>query len=194
MGVEGIDEEAAWERVVAPFRDRWEVLRGQAREHRLGFVVRDEEPYFLTNPGASWGVPLIALLEEMGFGMDVLVRVSDPAVAKEAALGIRRMFREPKRHSVLAFDSFAFMRKRLAQSPAQAFLSYHFYDWRLSEAGKSSFSIQHFEVGVPGAVRTLERLLRVCRTGFFQRYGRYLKRTDHGLRPREIGGKDVSGG
>ena len=137
---------------------------------------------------------MIALLEEMGFGIDILVRVSDPVVAKEAALGIRKMFREPKRHSVLAFDSFAFMRKRLKESSARAFLSYHFYDWRLSEAGKSSFSIQHFEVGVPGAVRTLERLLRVCRTGFFPRYGKYLKRTAHGLRPREVWGKDVSRG
>lgn len=33
-----------------------------------------------------------------------------------------------------------------------------------------------------GAVRTLERLLRVCSTSFFRRYGDYLGRTNEGLR------------
>jgi hypothetical protein len=90
--------------------------------------------------------------------------------------------KQPERHSVRAFDSFPFLRQRLRDCPASAFLSYHFYDWRLSEAGKASFSIQHFEMGVPGAVRTLERLLSVCRTGFYPKYGKYLRRTAQGLR------------
>ena len=175
--------EDLWRQVAEPWQARWDSLRRQAVSHRLGFVVRDEESYFLTNPGASWGVPLIALAEEMGFGIDILVRVSDPKVAKEAALSIRKQFKYPERHSVRAFDSFAFLRKRLEDCPAQAFLSYHFYDWRLSEAGKASFSIQHFEMGAAGAVRTLERLLRVCRTSFYRRYHKHLKRTPQGLHP-----------
>jgi len=175
--------EERWRKITEPWQARWDALRGQAAAYRLGFVVRDEESYFLTNPGASWGVPLIALAEEMGFGIDILVRVSEPKVAKEAALSIRKLFKYPDRHSVRAFDSFAFLRKRLRDCPAHAFLSYHFYDWRLSEAGKASFSIQHFEMGPAGAVRTLERLLRVCRTTFYRRYSRHLGRTEQGLRP-----------
>ncbi len=177
------DTDAAWEDYAAPYLARWRALHNEATSFRLGFVVRDQEAYFLTTPGASWGVPLLALAEEMGFGVDILVRVSTPAVAKDAALAIRKVFREPKRHSVRAFDSFAFLRQRLADSPSHAFLSYHFYDWRLTEAGKGCFSIQHFEMGVPGAIRTLERLLQVCRTPFFRKYGRYLRRTAEGLRP-----------
>ena len=103
-------------------------------------------------------------------------------MAKEAAQAIRKTFADGTRHSVRAFDSFAFLRQRLLEGPARAFLSYHFFDWRLSEAGKASFSIQHFELGVPGAVRTLERLVGVCRAPFFSRYGRYLRRTAEGLR------------
>ena len=186
-GVE-VDADAAWDAYAAPYLARWQALRDEAASYRLGFVVRDEEAYFLTTPGASWGVPLVALAEEMGFGIDVLVRVSKPSVAKDAALAIRKVFREPKRHSVRAFDSFAFLRQRLADSPAHAFLSYHFYDWRLTEAGKGAFSIQHFEMGVPGAIRTLERILQVCRTPFYGRYRRYLRRTAEGLRtpPRAL--------
>lgn len=178
----GVEWEAAWEAYVQPFRARWDELRSESRKYRLGLVVRDQEVYYLTTPASTWGVPLVALLEEMGFGLDVLVRVSEPKVAKEAALAIRKTFSDGARHSVRAFDSFAFLRQRLLESPARAFLSYHFFDWRLSEAGKASFSIQHFELGVPGAIRTLERLIGVCRTPFFQRYGRYLKRSAEGLR------------
>lgn len=178
--------DAKWRVFSAPWQERWDTLRHRAEGLRLGFVVRDEEAYFLTTPGSSWGVPLIALAEEMGFGIDLLVRVSDPKVAKEAALSIRKKFKFPKRHTVLAFDSFAFLRKRLADCQAQAFLSYHFYDWRLSEAGKATFSIQHFEMGLAGAVRTLERLLRVCGTSFYRRYRKHLRRTGEGLRPNPL--------
>jgi hypothetical protein len=178
----------AWSALLGPWQQRWDALHDQAKAYRLGVVVRDEEAYYLTTPGSSWGVPLIEMIEEMGFGIDVLVGVSDPTTAKRAAVSIRKKMKEPQRHSVRAFDSFPFLRQRLRDCPASAFLSYHFYDWRLSEAGKASFSIQHFEMGVPGAVRTLERLLRVCRTGFYPKYGKYLRRTEKGLHPaREEG-------
>jgi hypothetical protein len=106
--------------------------------------------------------------------------VSEPVLARDAALAIRKVLRSADRHSVLAFDSLAMLRRRLKDSPASAFLSYHFFDWRLTEAGKGSFSIPHFEVGIAGAVRTLERLLCVCDTPFYQRYGKYLARAADG--------------
>ena len=174
--------EEAWQRHAGPWQERWEVLQGRAAGHRLGFVVRDAETFYLTTPGTSWGVPLVALLEEMGFGIDVLVHVSDKTVARENARTVRELFSDPGRHTIRAFDSFAFLRHRLKESPAAAFLTYQFFDWRLSEAGKAAFSIQHFEMGVPGAVRTLERLLRVCETTYYGRYAKYLGRTAEGLR------------
>ncbi len=174
----------AWQRHAEPWEERWAALRRRAAGHRLGFVVRDSETFYLTTPGTSWGVPLVALLEEMGFGLDVLVHVSDKETARENARAVKEQFAEPARHSIRAFDSFAFLRHRLAQSEAAAFLSYQFFDWRLTEAGKATFSIQHFEMGVPGAVRSLERLLRVCETSFYRRYRKHLGRTAEGLRVR----------
>jgi hypothetical protein len=176
--------EPAWQQHSAPWAERWNQLRKRAAEHRLGFVVRDEESFFLTTPGRSWGVPLLQVVEEMGFGIDVLVRVSEPDLARRTAGLIGKLLGDRAKHSIRAFDSFEFLRERLRQSPARAFLSYHFFDWRLSEAGKASFSIQHFELGAPGAVRTLERLLGVCETPFFDRYRAYLARTPEGLRGR----------
>ncbi|MBM4388108.1 MAG: hypothetical protein FJ088_10250, partial [Deltaproteobacteria bacterium] len=66
-------------------------------------------------------------------------------------------------------------------SRSRAFFSHHFFDWRLTQTGKASFSLQHFEKGLGGALRTLERLLIICRSEFYSRYKDYLKRTPDGL-------------
>ncbi len=182
---EGFD--AWWERYSQPFRARWDALRSEAAGCRLGFVVRDSEHYHLTQPSATWGVPLIAIAEEMGFGVDVLVHASSKRETRRAAEAVHATFREPDRHRIRAFTDFPMLRERLADSTAHAFFTYHFFDWRLSEAGKGAFSIQSFEMGVPGAVRTLERLVRVCKTPFYRRFGKYLGRTATGLRQTERG-------
>jgi hypothetical protein len=179
----GIEQQAlgAFDKYVSSIVPQYEGLRKRAGELRLGFVVRDEQAYYLTSPASTWGIPLLSSVEEMGFGIDILVRASEPQIAQEAARSIRKELTDPSRHSIRAFDSFAFLRQRLKDSPAQAFLTYHFFDWRLSEAAKGFFSTQHFEMGVQGALRTLERLIGVCRTPFYCRYSKYLVRTSLGL-------------
>ena len=174
--------ERAWREHVSGQQAAWESLRARASSRRVGLVVREAETYFLTTPGVTWGVPLLGVLEEMGFGVDILMKVDDKKTANENARQLRDAFTHPDRHTVRAFDSFAFLRHRLRKSTSDAFLSYQFFDWRLSEAGKAAFSLQHFEMGAPGAVRTLERLLGVCGTEFYRRYGKYLARSTEGLR------------
>jgi len=169
-------------RACAPLQARWQTLRAEAAQHRLGIVVRDEEAHFLTSPGITWGVPVLETLEEMGFGLDVLVRVSNKRTAVACARTVRSLLRHGERHQVLAFDGFPLLRQRLKESKAAAFLSYHEFDWRLSEAGKTAFCIPYFEMGLHGALRTTERLLELCRAPFFRRYRRYLARTPAGLR------------
>jgi len=58
----------------------------------------------------------------------------------------------------------------------------------LSSTGKSRFTLQHFEVGLPGAIRTVERLVRICETPFYRRYRRHLGRSRTGLRTAASGG------
>jgi len=78
--------------------------------------------------------------------------------------------------------------ERVDASPANAFLTYHFFDWRVTQGGKNLFSLQHLEAGPLGALRTAKRLINICRTPFFRKYGRYLKRTSEGLRTIPEGG------
>jgi len=179
------DVDAEPERLAEAWADRWESLRERAGRHRLGFVVRDQEAHYLTTPASTWGIPVLRVCEEMGFGLDVLIRATDKRETRRTAQAIQALFREPSRHTILAFNDFTMLRKRLRASEAEAFLTYHFFDWRLSEAGKGAFSLQHFEMGFAGAIRTLTRLLRVVRTPFYRAYHRFLRRTGAGLWPTD---------
>jgi hypothetical protein len=77
------------------------------------------------------------------------------------------------------------MRDALAESKADAVFSNYCFDWRLTEAGKNRVSTQYFEKGLAGAVRTLQRLVRTCRTPFLKNYAGYLKRTGMGRLTRK---------
>ena len=174
--------DVAWDDLVAPLRPRWDALAEEAQGYRLGLVVRASETHYLTKPTSSWGVPLVATLEEMGFSLDVLLKLDSREEAAKAAKEIYGTFSAPNRHSIKGFNSPDMLRTRLAELPCQAILTYHSFDWRVTQAGKNVFSLQHFEPGLLGALRTLERLIGICRTPYFGRYGRYLPRTREGLR------------
>ena len=174
----------AWETRAGPLRAEWEALQAQADAHRIALVVRAEESYYLTRPAATWGIPVVSLLEEMGFHLDVFLKAQDRENARRAAGEIHAVFRSPERHVLKAFNSLDMMRERLADSGADAALTAHFFDWRVTSSGMSPFSLQQFEMGPEGALRTARRLLAVCRTPFYRRYARYLGRSRAGLRQR----------
>ncbi|MFH1533133.1 MAG: nitrogenase component 1 [Pseudomonadota bacterium] len=176
------DPGAAVDALVAPLRDRWDRLVEEARGYRVALVIRASETYYLTKPTFTWGVPIVAALEEMGFSMDVLLKLDSREEAARAARDVHGTFTHPDRHTIKGFNSMDMLFSRLEEAPSHALLTYHFFDWRASQAGMNTFSLQQFEPGVAGAVRTLERLVGICRTPFFRRYARHLKRTPDGLR------------
>lgn len=115
---------------------------------------------------------MLPLVEEMGFGVDLLLFEGEgaaqaPAGHDPSAGGTRRVdrFRTPEELAVLL---------RAAEAPA--FFSELSFDRRLSRSGEGRFSLAELAMGLPGALRTLERLLAVCRTTFYGRYASYLDR------------------
>ena len=178
-----VDElSAAWEPVLSAHAERIDAAREAASRHRLGLVVRADEVFYLTQPRTTWGIPIVALLEELGFGLDVLLMLRDRGEARQTASAVRDLFRIPERHSVKGFNSPEMLAERLAASPCEAVLTNHAFDWRVTQRGKGVFALQHFEKGVPGAIRTAERLVGICRTPFYSRYARHLRRAADGTR------------
>jgi nitrogenase molybdenum-cofactor synthesis protein NifE len=165
-----------------PYDSEWEEYKSQAQDYRLGYVVRSEEYYYLTDPTKTWAIPVINLSEEMGFGVDVFIKAMDRKKAYESASAVNATFLDPEKQSIKAFNSFEMMMKRLMESRCSAVLSNHFFDWRITMSGKNSFSLIHFEMGIKGAVATIKRLVNIARLPVYRRYSKYLMRTPEGLR------------
>jgi len=182
VGVTG-DVDLIVDRAFEPNKKKWEALRKEAALYRLGFVVGSEEVHRLCEPAATWGVPILAMCEEMGFGIEVMIRVTDRESARQAAARVHAVFQEPTRHRIRAFIDQERLRRLLSEDTLSAVFSEYVCDTRLTAAGKAQFSLQEFEKGIEGAVRTAERLLEVCRYPIPRRYRRYFARRQEEKEP-----------
>jgi len=181
-----IDFEEVWNRYFSTYEKEWLSQTGRASHHRLGLVVRGEETHYLLDPAQTWGIPLLSMTVEAGFGLDVLLAARDERVTRRVTEEVRGLLPAEYPHNIDTFDSFDALREKLRACDCEAVLSNHCYDWRVTEAGKGRFTLQHFEMGVPGALRTLDRLARTCETPFYHKYRKYLARTFEGLRASPV--------
>jgi hypothetical protein len=160
-------------RTARPDWRSWRNLRGEATKHTLCFVVDDDSlaaTDFLRN---VHGKPVLPMLQEMGFGVQLLLYREGPEGMPEAELrdnlddGVRsitiRHFSSPRElDDLLGGGGFAAVYTDL------------FYDWRLTAAGKAQFSSREFDPGFRGALQSFDALLGICRLPFYERYGKYL--------------------
>jgi len=179
----GLERQATetFDRVSARYRDEWEGLRHLASAKTVGIVVRAEETALIVDPAATFGIPVCPFLEEAGFRVEILLRAEGKYEAKKAYKTISSVFRKKDSFVIRVFNTFEGLRRLLMESCAEAFFSNHYFDWRLSEAGKARFSLQIFEMGFDGAIRTVRSLLRICDTPFYRRYKDYLTRREDGV-------------
>ncbi len=164
--------EAAWQERWGAIREAWEHLTQEAERYRLGFVVSNSTLAMLLEH--EWmGVPLLKLIGEMGFGVDVLL-FGDRATTSDLAQPDSYPSTEGCDLRVQKFGTHAELGRLLRDGEFCAVYSDIFFDWRLTMAGKSQFSLRNFEMGLAGAVRSLESLLAACCLPFYKRYGTYL--------------------
>ncbi len=161
-GFFGIERRAreAFRRASAPLQRAWDEGRAAASGRRLAFVVDGAHLGRLTDASRMWGVPAVRFLREMGFGVDILFYDETGGAPPSF-----QRFRTP--------DELA---RLLREGAFAAVYSEYFFDERLARAGKPQFSPSVFEMGLQGAVRTLERLNNLCRWPFWRRYADYLPR------------------
>jgi hypothetical protein len=161
--------EEVWRERAAPFITAFEILRQRAAGYRLGFIVAEGEQNQRLASQRLMGVPMRELIAEMGFSTEWLVfrpaeNGTGAAPAPDGDAGVR-YFATPSE-----------LERCLRESEAAAFYSEIFFDRRLTRTGHGIFSMSEIEMGVQGAVRSLERLLGRCATPFYRRYARYFGR------------------
>ncbi len=154
----------------------WEALRAQARGHRVGVVLRLAElapAAARLNRGIAW----FDALDEMGFGLDLLVVAGEHerAEAERAGRGLLGATADAARHRVRwvgeGSDALALA---LREGEFSLVHSDRYRDRRVTTAGKVPFSIADFELGFEGSRRSLERLVHACRLPFYARYRAHL--------------------
>lgn len=155
-------------------RQEWDLLVRRTPGRGIGFVVDERLARSVLEPALSYGLPLIDLLEEMGFGIHLAVYSKDlrPLPVEEAFL---ERVAHRGRHDVTYFADREQLGSFLRRSDVDLVYSDYTYDRRITGAGKVPFSTHVFEMGLPGAVRTLERLLTLCEMTFFAENRLYLQ-------------------
>ncbi|HAZ08198.1 MAG TPA: hypothetical protein DCZ01_06695 [Elusimicrobia bacterium] len=149
---------AAFEKSFGEISGDWDRARREANGHALAFVVDSHHAGRLTDASQMWGIPLLRLLREMGFAVHVLCYGQAGRESPHLSF-----FKTPEHLEAL-----------LAGGRFEAVYSEYASDPRLARAGKSQFSLDLFEMGAVGALRTLESLNRICRWPFHRRYARYV--------------------
>jgi len=158
--------ESVWKEKLGALKPAWEELTARAKSYRLAFVVSETTLPRLWALRHGQGAPMMRMIEEMGFGVDILYydpHNDGPEMPEDSRCARLTTFRTP--------DD---LTKALREGEFRAVYSDIFFDWRVSAAGKARFSSKDFEMGLEGAVRSLRRLLAVCRLPFYHRYGSHL--------------------
>jgi nitrogenase molybdenum-iron protein alpha/beta subunit len=142
-------------------------MRADAAGSRLGFVIAPEDYPALCDPMAMGGVPVLDLVVEAGFGVDLMVhqRAGDAA-------GIEINSAHASSVTVHGFADERSLRVLMDALPCAAIYSDLYCDERVTRAGKTPFSLQFFEPGFEGAIRTAGRLLGACGAGFYRKFAR----------------------
>lgn len=173
LGMDG-DVAALVQSRFEPLQAQWDRLREAACGARLGLVVSSTDVDTLLDARFSWGIALASVVEEMGFGLDVFV--GGPRASTAADAFRARTSLEPSSFVLHEFDGLGHMLSLLERSACGAVFSNYVFDWRLVRSGKAPFSTLEFEMGLRGAVATLERLLTLARLPLFRAGGRFLRR------------------
>lgn len=158
--------ESVWKEKLGALKPEWEALTSRAKSYRLAFVVSETTLPMLWELRHGQGAPMMRMIEEMGFGVDILYydpHHDGPEIPEDSRCARLTTFRTPDE-----------LTRLLREGEFRAVYSDIFFDWRISGAGKARFSSKDFEMGLDGALRSLRRLLAVCRLPFYNRYGSHL--------------------
>jgi hypothetical protein len=157
---------------------RWEPLVTRTQGKGIGIAFGRNQLARLLDPGLLWGVPMLALLQEMGFQVHlgvIMLPGEDPAWSSGD-----QVFEDVAGrcdHVTLLADREAMM-DWLSGGAFGAVFSEYVLDQRLLATGNTPFSLRDFEMGLPGALRTLARLQRAVDLPYLERWSHHLPRRD----------------
>ena len=149
---------------IAPRRD--EFVAKSFREvnrtvvgHTLGFISPPQILVRFADAALTWGIPVLSMVREMGFQVSFAAVCPHEEEPEARALLSGILSGDDRLDFVATPDE---LDAWLDDTTAEAVFSEFFFDERLLSKGLTPFSLQLFEKGYSGAVRTADRLVRRC--------------------------------
>lgn len=159
------------------YQDRMAGFSRQARKalsFRLGLIISGSDIGPLLDPSRFlYGIPLLACLEEMGFGLNILVASGSDFDSRKQAL--LRLLRHKERHRIELLNEPDRWEKWILRANARCIYSDFQNDARIIQNGRNPFSLFLLEKGMDGALRAQKEFLRLCAMDFNEKYRVYKK-------------------
>lgn len=146
----------------APYSDRWEALKIRASRHEVLIVVDAVTAIYVSDPARLYGLNVVSLLLEMGFGVRILWIGDD-----EPAIGVSA---DKTRVPIDRLADAAALPSWLSNSRASLVFTEYVQDSRVTSAGKLPVTPRDFEPGFEGSLKTLLRLVRLAECAFFDTF------------------------
>jgi hypothetical protein len=154
--------------------ERWEPLTRIAETLGVGIVLDSIQLNRIKNPADMFSVPIIQLLEEMGFTLHFAYFETNEQSDDELKTQFQDIVKRPDKHCYTRFGAEEELDSWFRADGFQTVFSDYTYDSRIISRGKTPISANTFEMGIMGAVRTLERVIRHCQLNFYKKYALYL--------------------
>lgn len=163
-----------WDQHYTDIAAKWSLLKDKTSKHRLAIIMEKEYLSRLTDSRQCSSIPMMYLLTEMGFRIDVCIRCPKDADAKaRLASKIKAEFKSYNCR-IRWFSTQDELQSILAEEEISCVYSDIFFDKRLTSNGKTGFSFHAFRMGLIGTMRNIEHLLSLCEARFYRTYSRYL--------------------
>jgi hypothetical protein len=185
-----LEENKEWKNACGALIQKYEKLKKESCKYRLGLVVSKFDMPRLLNPELYFNsVPLLALLEDMGFSLDILI-YSGKGEYLDFKDQIKKILDCREKHSIRYCFDLDELECWLKRDDICAVFSDYRFDQRISRHSKNRFSLSiNFELGYKGAIRSLERMMEVCRFQFNRKYSGFFSGA---MSPIEIRGGEFA--
>ncbi len=154
---------------------RFEPLSCRAAGHRIALVLGPGDAELLGQPQWTAGLCVPRRLSELGFGVDVYAFGGKDGVQASEIETLQSLLRPETSFQVRWFADRAELDTLLGNGGASAVYSNVRRDKRLTQNGLLGIALEDFEMGLPGEIRTLERLLALCEIPFYRSFARHLR-------------------
>jgi nitrogenase iron protein NifH len=156
---------SAWSGAVEKIAKKWKKHAANLEGKRCCFVVDPEKVARLADPKGHCGIPVVMALKEMGVIVDYIIfHPGQPPEIKTDG--------DKTKHGVHWFKTEEELDNLLENGDYDLAYSEFFFDKRLTRRGIAQFSLLELEMGVQGAIRSIERIDNLCKWPLYKRLAR----------------------